>query len=114
MASGINNTFRLGGVAVGVAVLGALMEKRVEEALSASTGAHAHVLAAAVSSAGVHAVAGHPELVEPARAAFVTGLNAALVTGSALLVVGALAAFTLLRTPAPAPAPAQQPETEAA
>jgi DHA2 family multidrug resistance protein-like MFS transporter len=101
---------------VGVAALGALLEKRVEQALSASAGVNAHVLAAGVSSAGVHAVAGHPELVEPAKAAFVSGLNAALVTGSVLLGVGALAAFTLLRTPAPAlaPAPAQQPETEAA
>jgi EmrB/QacA subfamily drug resistance transporter len=108
MASGINNTFRLGGVAVGVAVLGALLENRVESALSASGGPGP---GAAVSSAGLRAVAGHPALVEPAKAAFVDGLNDVLLTGSMVLVVGALAAVTLLRIPAPAPAPA--PEAEA-
>jgi hypothetical protein len=109
MASGINNTFRLGGVAVGVAALGALLENRVTNALTASAGAHAHTLGAAVSSAGVRAVAGQPALVEPAKAAFVDGLNAVLLTGSAILVVGAIAAATLMRTPAPAPAPATEP-----
>lgn len=112
MASGINNTFRLGGVAVGVAALGALLENRVQQSLSAAAGAHAHALAGAVSSAGVHAVAGNPALVEPAKAAFVSGLNAALLTGSVLLAVGALAALALLRVPAPAPV--LQPEANAA
>ena len=107
MASGINNTFRLGGVAVGVAALGALLENRVAHELSAVQGAHA--LAAGVSSAGVRAVADRPGLVEPAKAAFVSGLNTVLITGSALLIVGALFAAVLLR----APAPAQAPQTEA-
>ena len=106
MASGINNTFRLGGVAVGVAALGALLENRVQNALVASSVGDAHALAGAVSSAGVRGVTGHPELVEPATTAFVSGLNAVLLTGSALLVVGAVAAAALLRAPAPAPAPA--------
>jgi predicted MFS family arabinose efflux permease len=109
MASGINNTFRLGGVAVGVAALGALLENRVTNALTASASADAHALGPAVSSSGVRAVAGHPQLVEPAKAAFVDGLNAVLLTGSAVVIVGAIAAATLLRTPAPAPAPAGEP-----
>jgi predicted MFS family arabinose efflux permease len=109
MASGINNTFRLGGVAVGVAALGALLENRVTHSLSAAAGAHAQALGGAVSSAGIRAVAGQPALVEPAKTAFVDGLNAVLLTGSAMLLVGAIAAAALLRTPAPAPAPA--PET---
>ena len=112
MASGINNTFRLGGVAVGVAALGALLENRAEQSLTAVAGVHAHALAAAVSAAGVQAVADHPDLVEPAKAAFVSGLNAALATGSALLLIGAVAALMLLRAPAPASV-AAQPETEA-
>ena len=109
MASGINNTFRLGGVAVGVAALGALLENRVTNALASSARAHAHALGAAVSSAGVRAVAGQPALVEPAKAAFVDGLDDVLLVGCGVLVIGAIAAATLLRTPAPAPAPATEP-----
>jgi EmrB/QacA subfamily drug resistance transporter len=105
MASGINNTFRLGGVAVGVAALGALLESRVTHAFTAA-GDSADSLGAAVSSSGVNAVAGHPELVEPAKTAFVSGLNDVLLVGSIVLVVGALAAALLLRAPAPAPAAA--------
>jgi EmrB/QacA subfamily drug resistance transporter len=110
MASGINNTFRLGGVAVGVAALGALLESRVQDQLTAEVGANANGLGAAVSSAGVRAVAGHPELVEPAKNAFVDGLNDLLLTGAAVLVIGAVAAAVLMRTPASAPAPAPEPE----
>ncbi len=110
MASGINNTFRLGGVAVGVAALGALLENRVEAALTPAADGHAHALAGAVSSSGVRAVASHPELVDTARSAFVGGLNDLLWTGSVLLLVGALAAATLLRTPAPSPVPAAATE----
>jgi EmrB/QacA subfamily drug resistance transporter len=111
MASGINNTFRLAGVAVGVAALGALLENRVENEFSAVAGGNAAGLGAAVSSAGVRAVAGQPNLVEPAKTAFVTGLNDVLVTGAVVLAVGAVAAFTLLRTPASAPAPPAAAET---
>jgi EmrB/QacA subfamily drug resistance transporter len=112
MASGINNTFRLGGVAVGVAALGALLENRVENELSASSVGDTRVLAGAVSAAGVRAVAGHATLVETAKTAYISGLNAILITGSALLVVGAIAAAALLRAPAQAPAPATATETE--
>ena len=106
MASGISNTFRLAGVAVGVAALGALLQNRVETSLSTTAGDNAHSLGAAVSSAGTRAVAGQPDLVEPAKTAFVSGLNDVLLVGSLVLVVGALAAAVLLRSPAPAPAPA--------
>ncbi len=104
MASGINNTFRLGGVAVGVAALGALLENRVTDAFTTATGDSTGALGAAVSSAGVRAVAGHPDLVEPAKTAFVSGLNDVLLAGSVVLAIGALAAALLLRSPAPAPA----------
>jgi EmrB/QacA subfamily drug resistance transporter len=112
MASGINNTFRLGGVAVGVAALGALLQDRVQSSLTDASVRGAHALAGAVSSAGIHAVAGRPALVEPAREAYVSGLDALLLTGSLVLVVGAVAAVTLLRATTPTPAPAT--ETEAA
>jgi EmrB/QacA subfamily drug resistance transporter len=116
MASGINNTFRLGGVAVGVAALGALLENRVESSLTAAIGPNGQSLGAAVSSSGLRAVPGQPDLVEPVTTAFVDGLNDILLVGSAVLVVGALAAALLLRVPAPAatPAPAPSPSPEQA
>jgi EmrB/QacA subfamily drug resistance transporter len=113
MASGINNTFRLGGVAVGVAALGALLESRIQDSLTAASVANPHGLAGAVSSAGLRAVAGQPDLEQTATTAFVSGLNTLLLTGAVVLVVGALAAAALLRVPAPAPAPAP-PEPEGA
>jgi hypothetical protein len=105
MASGISNTFRLAGVAVGVAALGALLENRVADSLASTAGANSDALGAAVSSAGVRAVAGRPDLVEPAKTAFTIGLDDVLLVGSVVLVVGALAAALLLRTPAPARTP---------
>jgi EmrB/QacA subfamily drug resistance transporter len=109
MASGINNTFRLGGVAVGVAALGALLENRVESSLTTAIGENGQGLGAAVSSSGLRAVSGQPSLVEPVTSAFVDGLNDLLLVGSVVLVVGALAGALLLRVPAPAPAPAPAP-----
>ena len=108
MASGINNTFRLAGVAVGVAALGALLQNRVESEFSLAAGSGADGLGAAVSSSGLRAVAGRPDLVEPAKTAFVTGLDDLLLTGAVLVAIGAVTAFALLRSPAPAAAPATE------
>ena len=107
MASGLATPSGSAGVAIGVAALGALLQNRVENSLSTTAGANAHSLGAAVSSAGTRAVAGRPELVEPAKTAFVSGLNGVLLAGSLLLVVGALAAAILLRSP-PAAAPVSE------
>jgi EmrB/QacA subfamily drug resistance transporter len=109
MASGISNTFRLGGVAMGVAALGAILESRAASSLSAVVGSRSHRLGEAVSSAGVHAVSGQPALIHPARVAFVSGLNVLLVIGCATLVVGAIAAAALLGVPTPAPTPVAEP-----
>jgi EmrB/QacA subfamily drug resistance transporter len=111
MASGINNTFRLGGVAMGVAALGAVLESRVASSLSAVVGSRSHRLGEAVSAAGLRAVGGQPALVHPARVAFVSGLNVLLLIGCATLVVGAVAAALLLRVPSPAPTPVAEPTT---
>jgi EmrB/QacA subfamily drug resistance transporter len=109
MASGINNTFRLGGVALGVAGLGAILEGRVSSSLSSVVGGRSHHLGEAVTSAGLHAVSGQPALVHPARVAFVSGLNDLLLIGCGVVLVGALAAAALLRVPAPGPAPVAEP-----
>ncbi|HEX6490432.1 MAG TPA: MFS transporter [Gaiellaceae bacterium] len=109
MASGINNSFRLGGVAIGVAALGAVLENRIANSLSASAGARAHGLSTAVSSAGVRAVAGRPALVHAARIAFVGGLKDLVLIGCALLLAGALAAVALMRSREPVPGPLAEP-----
>jgi EmrB/QacA subfamily drug resistance transporter len=106
MASGINNAFRLGGVAVGVAALGAVLERRAASSLVSTLGPHGRGLAMAVSSTGLRAAGGRPAVAHAAGLAFVSGLNAILLVGCIIVAVGAAAAAALMRTPAPAAAPA--------
>jgi EmrB/QacA subfamily drug resistance transporter len=107
MASGINNAFRLGGVAMGVAALGAILEHRAATSLATSLGPHSRSLASAVSSTGTRVAAGRPQLVHPATVAFVAGLNTVLLVSCAAVAVGAVAAGALMRmqTTVPPPAP---------
>jgi EmrB/QacA subfamily drug resistance transporter len=74
MASGINNTFRLGGVATGVALLGAVLQSHVANS----------VIAAGPRTPDQHA---H----------FVTGTHQLLLVGTGIVAVGAVAAFALVR-----------------
>jgi EmrB/QacA subfamily drug resistance transporter len=97
MASGINNAFRLAGVAVGVAALGAVLEDRASSSLAGSLGPRGRDLAAAVSSTGNRVAAGDPHVAHPATTAFVAGLNSVLVVGCVIVAVGALAAAALIR-----------------
>jgi MFS family permease len=89
MASGINNTFRIGGIALGVAALGAVFERHLTTSLPAAS-----------------------------HEAFVSSTNLVLVIGTALLVLGTVAALTLVRTPqmneaaAAVPHPANDPVPE--
>ena len=106
MASGINNSFRLSGVAVGVAALGAVLERRASSSLASSLGPHGHALAQAVASTGIRAAGGRPTVVHAASLAFVSGLNAVLLVGCVVVAVGAAAAAALMRAPKPAAAPA--------
>jgi EmrB/QacA subfamily drug resistance transporter len=98
MASGISNTCRIGGLAVGVAVFGATLQQRAGSHL-ASAGYHSKALAAAVSSSGLRAAAGRPGLESIANAAFVSGFKLVLLIGFLTLAVGAVAAALLVRTP---------------
>jgi EmrB/QacA subfamily drug resistance transporter len=109
MASGINNVFRLGGVAIGVAVFGSVLESRIASSLDAALGGPVHGLANAISSAGTRPVTGRPELLHPARTAFVGALDDLLLIGSLLLLAGAISALTLLRERQPAAEPASEP-----
>ena len=97
MASGINNACRLTGVAVGVAALGAILERRVSTSLADTLGPHSRALAAAVSATGTRVAADRPSLAHPATVAFVSGLNATLLVGSVVVAIGALAAGLLMR-----------------
>src|SRR2546421_8619505 len=108
MASGINNTFRLSGVAVGVAALGAVLERRAADSLASSLGPHGRDLAQAVSATGLRAAGGRPAVAHAASGAFVSGLNGVLITGCVTVAIGALAAAVLMRTRAPAAAPATE------
>jgi len=98
MASGINNAFRLSGVAVGVAALGAVLENRAASSLASSLGPRGRGLASAVSSTGNRVASTNPHLAHPATAAFVSGLNTVLLASCAIVAVGALAAATLITT----------------
>lgn len=57
MASGISNTFRVAGLATGVAALGAIFQQRVTTSLSSHAVNNAAAVSRIVSSAGVRAVA---------------------------------------------------------
>jgi EmrB/QacA subfamily drug resistance transporter len=98
MASGISNTCRVGGLAVGVAVLGAVLQQRAGDHLSAA-GYHSRSLAAAVSSSGLRAATGRPALAPVAEAAFVSGFRLVLLLGCLTLLVGAAAGALLVRSP---------------
>ena len=109
MASGVNNAFRLSGVAVGVAALGAVLERRAADSLASTLGPHGRGLAQAVSSTGLRAAGGRPTVVHAAGLAFVNGLNAVLLVGCVVVAVGAIAAAALMRAPSPLGAPAPSP-----
>jgi EmrB/QacA subfamily drug resistance transporter len=112
MASGISNTCRIGGLAVGVAGLGAVLQQRVSTHL-ASAGIHAKGLASAISSSGLRAARGRPALVHVANAAFVSGFRLVLLIGCITVFVGSLAAaFLVRRSAATAPAPNQSGSLE--
>jgi EmrB/QacA subfamily drug resistance transporter len=108
MASGISNTCRIGGLAVGVAVLGASLQHRVGNHLAAA-GHPGKQLAAAVSSSGLRAAHGDSALAAVANAAFVSGFRLVLLICFCTLVAGSLAAALLARERISAPAPVTVP-----
>jgi hypothetical protein len=108
MASGISNTCRIGGLAIGVAALGAFLQQRIGDRLAA-LGVHRRGFAEVVSASGLRAARGHPELAHAASVAFVSGFRLVLLIGCATVSAGALAAVLLARrraAEAPAPVPA--------
>jgi EmrB/QacA subfamily drug resistance transporter len=110
MASGINDTFRQVGIAIGIAAWGAIVLGRgaakVEELAAgtpAATGERPRQLVEAVSSGNLDsALAGVPagarDSVETAaREGFLAGMNDILMLGGGLALAGAVAALWLVR-----------------
>jgi EmrB/QacA subfamily drug resistance transporter len=101
MASGINNTFRIGGLATGVAALGAVFQQKVTTSLATNLGHPAPQLAKVVASAGVRAAvaagSSTPGIAAASHAAFLSGLRLILVIGAAVVAVGAIAVAALVR-----------------
>ena len=110
MASGINDTFRQVGVAVGIAGWGALFLARGSEKVSelaagtpAAEGDRPRQLVEAVTSGRLdEAVASMPAgtrdtVANAAQQGFVAGLNEILVLGGGLAIVGAFVALWLVR-----------------
>jgi EmrB/QacA subfamily drug resistance transporter len=110
MASGINDTFRQVGVAVGVAAWGAIFLARGADKVStlaagtpAAHGDHPRQLIEAASSGGLgSALAGLPHgtrevVANAAREGFLSGLNGVLVIGAVLAFAGAALALWLVR-----------------
>ena len=108
MASGISNTCRLGGLAMGVAVFGAVLQVRVEHHLAAA-GYPGKELASAVSSSGLRAAAGNDPLTSVATAAFVSGLRLVFLIGFVVVLLGSVAAAVLVRRRSEAPEAVPEP-----
>ncbi|MHB8329453.1 MAG: MFS transporter [Acidimicrobiales bacterium] len=94
MASGINNTFRIGGLATGVAALGAIFQQRLSGSLGRSLGHGVPGLAKAVAAGGIRAAAhmsdGQASVVAAARRGFASAMNDLFVVGAVTVFVGAL------------------------
>lgn len=102
MASGISNTCRISGIALGIAGLGAFFERQLATSLQAELGHPSTQLAAALASSGTTAAErlepSHHGILAASQEAFVSSINGVLVIGAALLLLGALAALTLVRS----------------
>jgi EmrB/QacA subfamily drug resistance transporter len=98
MASGINDTFRQVGIAVGIAAYGALFLGRSESEIAGQVpGADAQGLAEAVSSGNLPATTPKP-VVDAAREGFLAGFNDILLIGAAVAIAGSIASLALVRS----------------
>jgi len=110
MASGINDTFRQVGIAIGIAAWGAIFlgrgASKVQEIAAgtpAATGSRPRELVEAGSSGQLdHALGSVPPgaragVADAARQGFITGFNEIFLLGGILAVAGAVAALWLIR-----------------
>jgi predicted MFS family arabinose efflux permease len=101
MASGISNTFRIGGLATGVAVLGAIFQHHLATSLEAQLGRPSAQLAKVLASGGARAAQNFAPsehgVLAASHHAFVSGTNEILAIGSVVVILGALAGVALVR-----------------
>jgi hypothetical protein len=104
MASGISNTFRIGGLATGIAALGAVFQHRVQTRLGTLLPGSGHGLAAVDIAGGPRAAAAqasggetHAQVIHAATVAFVSGTHALLIVGTAVVAAGAVFAWAFVR-----------------
>ena len=102
MASGISNTFRIGGLSIGVAALGAIFQQQLNSGLQKQLGKAAPTLARDVASGGIPAARefshGSSLVVSASQHAFASGMNVLFVVGAAAVAAGAVAAFALVKS----------------
>jgi EmrB/QacA subfamily drug resistance transporter len=102
MASGINNTMRIAGVATGIAALGAIFQSKITDSLHQllpqAPGGFADGVAASGTAAADSAPPQlHDQFAQAAGTAFTNAFNDILLIGALILFAGALAAALLVR-----------------
>jgi Major Facilitator Superfamily len=102
MASGINNTMRIAGVATGIAALGAIFESRIKDSLHTLLPSAPSGFADGVAASGTHAANQappqlHAQAAHAAEVAFTNAFDDILLIGALILFSGALAALALVR-----------------
>jgi hypothetical protein len=119
MASGINNTMRIAGVATGIAALGAVFQSKITDSLhtllpQAPSGFADGVAASGTQAANQAPPQFHDQAVHAAGVAFTDAFNDILLIGAVILFTGALAVLALVRQGDFVPhGPAQQAEAPA-
>jgi hypothetical protein len=107
LASGINNTARQLGLAIGIAVLGALLQSRIADRVEQRTDGLGAARRAVTEKIADGDIAGATQLAPAGArdslrgtydAAFASGLNEILLIAAALALAGLAAALVLVRT----------------
>jgi hypothetical protein len=114
MASGINNTMRIAGVATGIAALGAVFQSKITDQLHGLFPQAPAGFADAVGASGVGAAAQvppalHQQAANAAGVAFTNAFNDILLIGALILFAGAISVVALVRQSDFLPAPGQAP-----
>jgi hypothetical protein len=102
MASGINNTMRIAGVATGIAALGAVFQSKITDSLHQLLPQAPAGFADGVAASGTQVANGlpapiHDRAVQAAGVAFTDAFNDILLIGAVILFAGALATALLVR-----------------